>query len=87
MVTTEWLVTNGQVNNFVMGISSVKREHYHDVGEPRGDGEWVLRYTWLVNGIPMHMKVFNSDKNGNMGRLIREGSASISELEWKRFKK
>ena len=80
-------VANGQTANFVMGVSAVKREHYADISVPRGDGKWVLRYTWTINGVPLHMKIFNSDKRGKMGRLIREGSAPLGELEWRKFKK
>ena len=80
-------VANGQTCNYVMGLSSCRKEHYRDIKVPQGDGHHVLRYTWLINGIPVHVMIFNSDKNGKMGRLVREGHAEITEMEWKVHKK
>lgn len=87
MVAANMLIMNGDTSNYVMGVASVRREHYRDIKVPQGDGHHALRYTWLVNGVPVKVMVFNSDANGKMGRLVREGNANISELEWRRFKK
>jgi len=76
-------VGNDRTNRHLMGIVSVVKEwEYLPLLM-----EHEIRFKMLLNGELLATKVFASDREGRVGRLIRDSSVTLGDMTTREYKK